>query len=449
MYIADYNSRKITTTKATQNIYPIESAELKAYRVNEKVAYCVEHGLQVNENTRLKGNKIQDSMLETIYRNSGKYDILRNLGVVLLFGRQDTSGISDLTKSADEGGLGFLDWVKQKEDSGMKMYGNGTYTASDWEAATRQLVHETQQQHRDDNFILKANGLKFGKSLYGPDAGAIPANHYQTPLSGKPAYDIYRFMEEKVKNYKKFAAALGNPLQTDPLGIQVSDEDGDNVYESKLFPIESGLAVPAKVLDINGTQVADNVKVFITDADGNPVDKIIDGEEYFYKYEVTGTPNPDTTYMVKKNDSYIANYCLDNLLIWETGSSTKHLQAMATGAADPVQRYVYFTEDEVKPPQEEGPCEQKQADIPDYEYYPMFEFPVGKDDLNPGFDGDENTPMGDATLGATYTLYRNGVEVDSVTLDAYGSTATLSDTPWTEEDDLKRTESGVSLAERR
>lgn len=442
MYIADYNSEKVTTTKATQNIYPIESAELKAYRVNGKVAYCVEHGLQVNENTKLKGNKIESSMLETIYENSDREYILENLSVVLLFGRQDTSGISDLTKSADEGGLGFLDWVKQKEASGMKMYGNGKYTASDWEAATRQLVHETQQQHRDENFNLKANGLKFGKSLYGPDAGAIPANHYQTPLSGKPAYDIYRFMEEKVKNYTKFPAALGNPLEANPLAIQVTDEDGDNVYESKLFPIADGYAVPAKVLDKDGTQVADNVKIYVTDADGNPVDTIIDGEDYFYKYEVTGTPNPDMVYRVMKNDSYVANYCLDNLLIWETGSSTKHLQAMATGAADPLKRFVKFTEDEVKPPQEVGPCEQKQADIPDYEYYPMFEFPVGKDDLNPGFDGDVNTPMGDATLGATYTLYRNGVEVDSVTLDAYGSTATLSDIPWTEEDDLKRTESG-------
>ena len=116
----------ITTAvrKATQNIYPIESAELKAYRVNEKVAYCVEHGLQVNENTRLKGNKIESSMLSRIYDNSDRLYILENLGIVLLFGRQDTSGISDLTKSADEGGLGFLDWVAAKKASGMTMYGS-------------------------------------------------------------------------------------------------------------------------------------------------------------------------------------------------------------------------------------------------------------------------------------------------------------------------------------
>lgn len=442
MYIADYITEKITTTKATQNIFPIESAELKAYRVNGKVAYCVEHGLQVNEGIKLQGKDIDGSKLSRIYNNSDKGYILENMGIVLLFGRQDTSGISDLTKSADQGGLGFLDWVAAKKASGMTMYGNGKYTASDWEAATRQLIHETQQQHRDANFNLKANGLKFANGLYGPESSkAIPANHYQTPLSGKPAYDIYRFMEEKVKNYMNFAAALGNKSPADPLAVQVTDEDGDNIYESKLFPIADGLAVPAKVLDKAGTKVADNVKVFVTDADGNPVETIIDGEDYFYKYEVTGTPNPETTFMVKKNDSYIATTCLNDLLIWETGTG-KHLQAMATGAADPVQRYVYFTEDEVKPPQEEGPCGQKQADIPEYEYFPMFEFPVGKDDLNPGFDGDENTPMGDATLGATYTLYRNGVAVDSVTLDAYGSTATLSDTPWTEEDDLKRTESG-------
>ena len=455
MYIADYNSEKVTTTKATQKIFPIESAELKAYRVNGKVAYCVEHGLTVNSGIKLQGNSIDGSKLERIYSNSGKGYILENMATVLLFGRQDTSGISDLTKSADEGGLGFLDWAAAKKNSGMTMYGNGKYTASDWEAATRQLVHETQQQHRDKDFNLKANGLKFANGLYGPESSkAIPANHYQTPLSGKPAYDIYRFMEEKVKNYRKFAAALGTDDVNNPLAVQVTDEDGDNVYQSKLFPIPDGIAIPAKVLDKGGAKAADNVRAFVTDAEGNPVEKIIEGGDYFYRYEITGTPNPESVYMVKKNDSYIANYCLDNLLIWETGTG-KHLQAMATGSANPLYKFVSFTTEDVPEPENPpGECQPYPPEIPDYEYFPMFEFPVSKEDKNPGFDGKVDTPMGDATLAATYTLYRKSAggsweAMDSVTLDAYGSTATLSDTPWTDEDEngdgitvLKRKESG-------
>ena len=56
--------------------------------------------------------------------------------------------------------------------------------------------------------------------------------------------------------------------------------------------------------------------------------------------------------------------------------------------------------------------------------------------------------MGDATLAATFALYRDGQEVDRVTLDAYGSTATLSDQPWNTPEDFTRTESGSTATHR-
>ena len=50
--------------------------------------------------------------------------------------------------------------------------------------------------------------------------------------------------------------------------------------------------------------------------------------------------------------------------------------------------------------------------------------------------------MGDAVLSSTFVLYRNGKEVDRVTLDEYGSTEILSDQPWTSPADLTKTRSG-------
>ena len=77
------------------------------------------------------------------------------------------------------------------------------------------------------------------------------------------------------------------------------------------------------------------------------------------------------------------------------------------------------------------------------EYFPEFEFPVSKQDKNPGWDGDVHTGMGDASLGATYTLYRNGEAVDSVTLNDSGEQEILRDKPWESEEDINMTESGA------
>lgn len=93
-----------------------------------------------------------------------------------------------------------------------------------------------------------------------------------------------------------------------------------------------------------------------------------------------------------------------------------------------------FTKDSTPEPEPEEP--------PSPEYFPTIQIDVDKEDLNSGFDGNKKTPMGDATLDATYVLYRDGEEVDRVTLDEYGSTRTLSDKPWSDESVLTKTESG-------
>lgn len=49
---------------------------------------------------------------------------------------------------------------------------------------------------------------------------------------------------------------------------------------------------------------------------------------------------------------------------------------------------------------------------------------------------------GDASLGATYVLYKDGKEIDRITLDDYGSEEVFTDQPWESEDDLTMTESG-------
>ena len=125
------------------------------------------------------------------------------------------------------------------------------------------------------------------------------------------------------------------------------------------------------------------------------------------------------------------------MLVWECKDGRGgHVQALATGSCDPIARYVKFTKDSTPEPEPEEP--------PSPEYFPTIQIDVDKEDLNPGFDGNTKTPMGNATLSATYVLLRNGEEVDRVTLDEYGSTETLSDKPWSDESMLTKTAGGTT-----
>ena len=148
----------------------------------------------------------------------------------------------------------------------------------------------------------------------------------------------------------------------------------------------------------------------------------------------TDEPKWDTLYTMQKK--LHGKECRDDLLFWGWSSGAAHRQTITTGSADPI--FFYFKLSKSETPPEIPP----ESECPEPEYFPEIEIPVSKEDLNPGWDGDVHTGMGDAALSATYVLLRDGEEVDRITLDAYGNTDSLRDQPWEDAMALTETESG-------
>ena len=171
-----------------------EVSPIRAYRVNGDVAYCLEHGVMADETVKLTGKDRDKAFLEETYRksDSGNLEyILNNMSLCLLYGRQSGRSIEML-----ENKLGF------KESA---YYGRNakSYSLDDWEVATRQLIHESQQRFRDDKFDkLSSNGLYFEdywyKGVSNPGNGngkKIPQSHYRKPLEGTGAVVVIEFVE--------------------------------------------------------------------------------------------------------------------------------------------------------------------------------------------------------------------------------------------------------------
>lgn len=407
----DYNSMSLKKGSA------IEIQKLRRYRLKSGsdtyVAYCLEHGVVTDTAAQLKAVRLNKSYIDQIYKNEGKEYILVNMGLALFYGRQNESSIYDLLNSPEEGGLGFRD---------SKYYDSSAhYRLDDWEAATRQLIHESQQDFRDKEFNKKSNGLRYQSGWRGTPQDKISTSHYYSPLSGQPAQDIYNYMALLIKNHRKYQKNVVSDNKGKPKEIKLYDEDGDGIWTARI-PVTISNACSYKVVkDANNPEkVIDGVTLKIVE----------EGGKKYYEFRCEGEPDTAKTYTAFKMIQGRTD--ISNMLVWECKDGAGHVQSLATGYADPVPFFFKFTKDTPVPEGEE----------PEPEYFPSFEFPVHKDDLNPGWDGDKCTPMGDATLAATYVLYRDGTEVDRVTLSEYGETKTLVDQPWETPEDLTRTESG-------
>lgn len=407
----DYNSMSLKKGSA------IEIQKLRRYRLKSGsetyVAYCLEHGVVTDTAAQLKAVRLNKSYIDQIYKNEGKEYILVNMGLALFYGRQNESSIYDLLNSPEEGGLGFRN---------SKYYDSSAhYRLDDWEAATRQIVHESQQDFRDKEFNKKSNGLRYQSGWRGTPQDKISTSHYYSPLSGQPAQDIYNYMALLIKNHRKYQKNVVSDNKGKPKEIKLSDEDGDGIWTARI-PVTISNACSYKVVKDgnNPEKVIDGVTLKIVE----------DGGKKYYEFRCEGEPDIAKIYTAFKMIQGRSD--ISNMLVWECKDGAGHVQSLATGYADPVPFFFKFTKDTPVPEGEE----------PEPEYFPSFEFPVHKDDLNPGWDGDKCTPMGDATLAATYVLYRDGTEVDRVTLSEYGETKTLVDQPWETPEDLTRTESG-------
>ena len=397
-----------------------EVSPIRAYRVNGEVAYCLEHGVMADETVTLTGKRSENSYLERIYAENKLDYIIRNMSLCLLYGRQSDRSMSVLMKD-----LGF-------EESSYYKKTASSYNLDDWEIATRQLIHETQQRFRDKDFNkLSTNGLYYEDHWYqgveNPGKGTgkkIDDAHYRQPLYGTGAMDIYNYMAKLIKDHINLSEKMASKSNEKPKVLKLTQGEDKKWYSEKIYVSKKEAIALKMVKNDKKESEYKNYHIKITP----------EGEKYYYQYIMDSEPNWDKTYTVKKKIDYFKQVP-DDMLIWECKDGRGgHVQALATGSCDPIARYVKFTKDITPEPEPEEP--------PSPEYFPTIQIDVDKEDLNPGFDGNTKTPMGDATLAATYVLLRNGEEVDRVTLDEYGSTRTLSDKPWSDESVLTKTESG-------
>ena len=399
-----------------------EVSPIRAYRVNGEVAYCLEHGVMADETVKLTGSNLKSSYLESIYDRAKLKHIIDNMSLCLLYGRQSGRSLSVLM---DDLGFKESSYYKKKASS---------YNLDDWELATRQLIHETQQRFRDKNFNkLSTNGLYYESGWYqgveNPGTGTdkkISGSHYKKPIEKCGADDIYNYMAKLIKDHINLSMKVGGDREGNAKTLKLTQGEDKKWYSEKIYVSKKEAIALKMVKNDKKESEYKNYHIKITP----------EGRKYYYQYVMDSEPNWDKTYTVKKQIDYFKQVP-DDMLVWECKDGRGgHVQALATGSCDPIARYVKFSKDIPPEPEPEEP--------PSPEYFPTIQIDVDKEDLNPGFDGNTKTPMGDATLSATYVLLRNGEEVDRVTLDEYGSTGTLSDKPWSDESMLTKTASGTT-----
>ncbi|MCI8608529.1 MAG: Cys-Gln thioester bond-forming surface protein [Firmicutes bacterium] len=360
--------------------------------------YCVEHGVRT-DGTKKMTSYTQEEIERLLYSGLSSIEE-KNLQLALFYGYQSGDGISKLIGSVGKGGLGFGD---------SKYYGKhgSSYNWADWYMATQCLIWEIQQHNRTESMTRCRNKL------------GVSPDHYLSILSGRPAVDIYNWMVAAIRQHWKFPRAIDGKSEKAPKVISLSEANRTEDGYLYTFSDTTGQGGDYVALSMDGKELK-----------GNPIAISYDKEKNQYRMKIKGEPG-DTTYMIKHGAD--GRTPKEDLIFWGWESNGSHVQTIATGAADPVARYIQFQISEEPP--EEG-----KKPVP--EYFPTFEFPVEKVDCNPGWDGDIHTGMGDASLAATYVLYRDGVEVDRVILDEYGTQAVLHDTPWTEPVNLEEWNSG-------
>lgn len=349
--------------------------------------YCIEHGVGVDTGRKLTANEQHDA----IYAGLSDEAVV-NLQLALFYGYQSGDDVNDLYSQ------GF---------SSSKYYGkNGTsYSWGDWYVATQCIIWEIQQGNRTDDMKRQTNEL------------GVSGDHYLSMVRNRPAVDVYNWMVASIKEHKVFPKAIsGTEKNPNTITLTEAMKTADG-YEWS-FNDTTGHGGGYVVLTRSGKALKDD-KITIT----------YDEQLKKYTLHLKGEPNEDG-YMVKHAAQ--GKIPENDLLFWGWASGASHVQTITTGAADPVARYIKLTVNESTTP--ENPPEEGNPQ-PEPEYVPTFEIPIEKIDLNPGWDGDVHTGMGDASLGATYNLYRSidgGAEelIDSITLDEWGNQQVFYDTPW-------------------
>ena len=402
--------------------------------------YCIEHGIRTGDSVKMKGTK-DPSDVKSYYK--GLKDHQRdNIELALFYGWQSGRDINDMTYS--DTGFRKSKWYQKTV---------GKYNNDDWYIATQMLIWEIQQGYRTSDMDYDKASGNTHKYLKYASGKPVSIYHYLQPLKGHGAYDIYHYMVDAMKMHGKMTAPLNATSKS----------------KAKTVALKQEKDAAGNLTNIWSAEIVDKGKYPVTkgslDNFRNVEKSLAEGlSEKTYKKsldKLTITPNknskgkmtykivwegdnpkdkPDENLVIKLNRIYGAKKAEKNTRIFwfwrETGTYWyDHCQPIVTGATDPISFYFKVDGNIDETPEPE-------LTKPEPEYFPEFEFPVSKEDLNPGWDGDTHTGMGDASLGATYVIYRDGVEIDRVTLNDNGETESFTDKPWEDVTDFTETESG-------
>lgn len=396
--------------------------------------YCIEHGVYSDETLNMKALTGEGSI--SFYKGLSKSQ-QKNIQLALLYGWQSGKSITDTKDTL----FTRSKWYQKTCDR---------YNRDDWYLATQMLVWEIQQGYRTagmDYNYRNVSGSRVHKELCYLSGTPVSIYHYSNFLKGQGAYDIYKFMAEAVKSHGSIASGLKGTEKSKPEEItlvQEKDQAGEPtavwsavIRDNGKYPVaKDKLKDEYRAVNIVKGKNKNSLEI-------EPVRSDTGALQYRISWrgkDSEDRPPEDTVFTIERVSDAGTDAVKNNLLFWYWNSGSggwpNHCQTIVTGSCNPQHFYI-----SLKSAEEKQPPEETERGVP--EYFPEFEFPVSKQDKNPGWDGDVHTGMGDASLGATYTLYRNGEAVDSVTLNDSGEQEILRDKPWESEEDINMTESGA------
>ncbi len=265
----------------------------------------------------------------------------------------------------------------------------------DWYFATQNIIWEFQQ------------GLRTSPSAIRSNPKTQPANWYSKTMKGRPAYKMYTWMLEQMGRYDKVQSFAAKKRDKAPL-LNLTD-NGDGTW-SGTFRDTKKVAQDIR---------ANNEHVQITRS-GN-------------EYTITTDVDPAELGVVKCRKNVKGIRARQPLLAFTTGQSShisNHLQSVVWGASDPVELFIRLGEGE-KPQEGEGP----EPELPE------FHLDISKIDQNPGFDGRQDTGMGDAALnaGVTVTVDAGSGETEEfIELNEYGKSEGFTFAPWLDVSQLQK-----------
>lgn len=316
--------------------------------------------------------------------------------------------------------------------------------ADDWYVATQAIIWEFQQNIRNSvSGIPKREQIANGRIGTASWEGT-PADFFYKPIKNRPAGKVYRAMLNAMRDHKTIpyftgrTEKLAKTINMEKVGNEwwsvntkyasLSDEEKEAARQKEdYYYLTDKNKVVNELKVMNGSKENSNFS-FVkkkTATSENSQYKLI------YKKNVEASNLPTSTQHGKKD---IKEATKLDCMAWNVTGG--HYQTIAFGAKDPVDFYFKMTTKTTPPP----PPDENPKPVP--QVFPTVSFPVHKDDVNPGWDGDNCTGMGDASLGSTFVLKRDGEEVDRITLDVYGNTDYLSDMPWLSAEDIPSKDSG-------